>query len=139
MFIRCERGTTAVEFALVAPALVLVVVCCVDFARALNAYVLVTSATRDGARYATTNVAAPTDDIKGYIVRRAAPLALDPSAITITYGSPAPSFAPTAPQPVPVTVTVQYPWQAVTWVAGQFISLTGTRTFTATSTMEGMR
>ncbi|HYK98102.1 MAG TPA: TadE/TadG family type IV pilus assembly protein [Candidatus Acidoferrales bacterium] len=138
---RNDRATTTLEFALVAPALILVLICCLDFARALDAYVLATNATRDGARYATMQAVDPSavPSIKAYVIQRAAPLALSSADVHVSFGTPEPSWAPSAPQPLTVTVTIDYSWQAVTWVAGTFISATGTRTFHATSTMEGMQ
>jgi Flp pilus assembly protein TadG len=134
-----DVGATIVEFALAVPILIVVVICCVDFARALNAYVLATNASRDGARYVTMHMAAPTESLKAYVVGRAAPLSIDPSAVTISVGTPEPSWAPSAPKPVSVTVTITYTWQSVTWIAGSFISATGSRAFLVSSTMEAMQ
>lgn len=48
--LRSERGAAAVEFALVLPVLVLVLLGIVEFGRAYNAQITVTSAAREGAR-----------------------------------------------------------------------------------------
>jgi Flp pilus assembly protein TadG len=45
-----DRGTAAVEFALVLPVLLLIVFGIIDFGRALNAQITLTGAAREGAR-----------------------------------------------------------------------------------------
>ena len=47
-----DRGATAVEFALVLPVLLMILMGIVDFGRALNAQVTLTQAVREGARLA---------------------------------------------------------------------------------------
>ncbi|NUO60565.1 MAG: pilus assembly protein [Hamadaea sp.] len=50
---RCDRGASAVEFALVLPMLLLLVFGIIDFGRLLNAQIKTTEAAREGARAAT--------------------------------------------------------------------------------------
>jgi hypothetical protein len=50
---RSERGQSLVEFAFVIPLLVILVFGIIDFGMALRAYITVTQATREGARYAS--------------------------------------------------------------------------------------
>jgi Flp pilus assembly protein TadG len=47
-----DRGSVAVEFALVVPVLLLIVFGLIDFGRALNAQISLTGAAREGARLA---------------------------------------------------------------------------------------
>lgn len=47
-----DRGSAAVEFALLLPALLLIVFGIIDFGRALNAQITLTQAAREGARLA---------------------------------------------------------------------------------------
>ncbi len=47
-----DRGAAAVEFALLLPALLLIVFGIIDFGRALNAQITLTQAAREGARLA---------------------------------------------------------------------------------------
>jgi len=49
---RSDRGTAAVEFALVLPVLLLIVFGIIDFGRALNAQISLTGAAREGVRLA---------------------------------------------------------------------------------------
>jgi Flp pilus assembly protein TadG len=149
-FVEEDLGTTVVEFALVAPVLFVVLICCLDFARALNAYVIVTNASRDGARFATMN--SSEDAVRAYVARRMSPLAIDPldmtcpplvathACVKVTYTPSAdPVWSTAAPLPWSVNVEIRYPWQAATMIAGSFLSASGTRTFDVASTMEAMR
>ena len=48
---RRERGQSLVETAVVLPILLLLVVAIVDFGRAFDAYIILTNAAREGARF----------------------------------------------------------------------------------------
>jgi Flp pilus assembly protein TadG len=51
---RCdERGANLVELALLLPLLVLLLVGVADFGRAFNSHIIITNASREGARYAS--------------------------------------------------------------------------------------
>ncbi len=56
MPVRGEKGQTLVEFALVLPILLLLVIGMLEFARVLNAWLIVSNGAREGARYATVGV-----------------------------------------------------------------------------------
>ena len=144
-----EHGATLVEFALVAPVVLLVVVACLDFARALNAYVTVANASREGARYATLHPAADNAAIRSAVRSRAVPLDTSAISVNVTYDDGSgpqawpdtgvPESTPT-PRPIAVRVTTTYDWHAATWVAGAFFSLTsGSRSFGSESTMVAIR
>lgn len=47
-----ERGANLVEMALILPLLLLLIAAIADFGRAFNAYIVITNAAREGARYA---------------------------------------------------------------------------------------
>ena len=49
-----ERGQTLVEFALIAPVLMILIMACVDLARMMETHVTIQEAARDAARYAVT-------------------------------------------------------------------------------------
>lgn len=141
MFAGDERGATLVEFALVTPVLILVLVACFDFARALNAYVTVANAAREGARFAALSDGATSTTVHDYLATRVAPL--DPSAMTVTLTPPSrtdPSWSPDAPAPTSFTVDVTYRWHAATWLIGSFLGASsGSATFGSSSSTEAVR
>ena len=86
-----DRGTAAVEFALVLPVLLLIVFGIIDFGRALNAQITLTGAAREGVRLAAlgytdaavqARVVAAAPDLSGVAVTVAAscPPGAGPSA-----------------------------------------------------------
>jgi len=148
--VRDERGATLVEFALVAPVVLLILVACLDFARALNAYATIVNATREGARYATLNPVATSAAITSAVKSRAIPLDTGAIGVTVTYddgtgtwpwptsGGLPESFS--SPQPITVHVATTYDWLASTWLVGSLFSVTtGSRTFGSESTMVAIR
>lgn len=54
-----RRGATALEFAVILPVLVTLVLGCVDFGRFAHSYIVVTNASRVGASFATVNPYTP--------------------------------------------------------------------------------
>ncbi len=136
-----DRGATLIEFALVTPVLILVLVASLDFARALNAYVTVTNASREAARYAVVHPAADDASIRSFVATRIVPL--DPAALEVTAAyTPSTDVRWTASTPSPgsVTVNVRYRWDAATWMVGNFFSAaSGSRTFDVSTAMEAMR
>jgi len=137
-----DDGATLVEFALVTPVLILVLVASLDFARALNAYVTITNASREAAHYAALHTSAMEPEVRSFVVTRIVPL--DPAAlespITLVYTSSTDERWSAAPlRPGTVTVTLRYRWDAATWMVGQFFSaVSGSRTFEVSSAMEAM-
>lgn len=142
-FARDEGGATLVEFALVAPVLLVTLVACFDFARALNAYVTVSNAAREGARYASISSSPTSSSVRDYLSTRVAPLDTSPSAFGVTLAAPTrtdPSWSLDAPGPTKFTVVITYQWHAATWIVGSFFSATsGSRTFASSSSMEAVR
>lgn len=145
-----SRGTTMVEFALIVPVLLLLLVGILDLGRALNAYVTMSNASREGARYAMLHPTAAPSAIASEVARRAVPLDSAQLKVTAMYwdGSafqawPPPPGSP-SPRPVPVRVEACYPWSAFTFLIGQYFpgsspcpggSTPGSATFTTASTM----
>lgn len=138
-----ERGVSLVEFALIAPVLMLILVGILDFGRAINAYVTVGNAAREGTHYISVHPTAAPSAIETAIRQRVVPL--DPSRVTVTAtyddGS---TFRPWPASPTPngtrtpVRVTVSYPWSAATFI-GQFFPGGAGATFTVSSTVEILR
>ena len=154
---RGEQGVSVIEFALIAPLLILLVVGFLDVARAMNAVVVLGSASEEGAHYAILNPAAtipPGESVPPAIASaaRARTAPLNASSITITaeyYDNAGATFRPWPSAGIPtsspstagviVRVRVSYPWSAVSAVAGNLLSTTGSNTLTATSLMETRR
>jgi hypothetical protein len=125
---RSEAGTSTVEFALVAPLLFLILVGILDMGRAVNAYVTVSNAAREGSHYAILHPTAPPSAIASAVRSRVHPLDETQAVVTSSYynGSTfvpwpvggVPASAP-SPSAVPVRVAVCYPWSAATFI-GRF-------------------
>jgi hypothetical protein len=100
-----DRGSVAVEFALVLPVLLLIVFGIVDFGRALNAQIALTGAAREGVRLAAL----------GYpdaaVQARAAAAAPDLSWVTVTVSASCP---PGAGPSADADVSVSYSFAFIT-------------------------
>jgi Flp pilus assembly protein TadG len=94
---RGQRGTAAVEFALVLPIVLAIVLGMVQVGLLVRDRLLVESAVRSGARIAAVE---PGDDAVRTAVLRAAPV-LDPAAVVV-------SVSRVGARGEPVTVTVDY-------------------------------
>lgn len=121
---RSERGQSLVEFALVLPLLLLLLLGIVDFARAWNVFEVLTDAAREGARVAVVYKPSTTEqDVRNTIIaagQRTA-ISIDPADITIT------GFQ--AGRGTQATVRVEYDYE-LKWVGGLFGVITGDRTIT---------
>lgn len=103
-----RSGQALVEFALVAPILLLLILGVVEFGRAWNAYQVITDAAREGARTAVVDNVVVTQDSVFAVIRDALQrAALDPDSADIEVtgwrtgrGSPA-------------TVSISYPYDFV--------------------------
>jgi Flp pilus assembly protein TadG len=115
-----ERGAVAVEFALVFPILILVLVGIIEYGAVFNAQILVTGAAREAARSMalTSNPGTATS----------AALAASPGLVpSLTAGDVA--FSSTScPTGSDVTVTISYDKPYLTGMFGATIELTGTAT-----------
>jgi Flp pilus assembly protein TadG len=146
-----SEGVALVEFALMVPILILLLVGILDTGRAVNAYVTISNASREGARYAALNpTAAPAAIKSSAVVPHAQQLDASGINVYVTYNAgvtstncpvvtttPPPATSP-APTTIPVRVDVSYPWSAATFLIGQFFG-GGSRTFCASSTVDMVR
>jgi Flp pilus assembly protein TadG len=152
-----DRGVTLVEFALVLPVVLVLLIGCLDFARVLNASVTIQNASREGARYATLHPRLTGEDsltynarVRDYVKDRVVPL--DPQLITVTVTASASSDprcagnAPTSctwgsqPAPTALRVSVRYPWTATAWLIGPMIfAATSASSFEANASMEAIQ
>jgi len=84
-FRRNSRGQALVEFALVMPLLLILIVSVFEFGRAWNLHQTITDAAREGARKAVIADAAITQDsVNAAIAARIAASGFDPADATIT-------------------------------------------------------
>lgn len=117
-----ERGAVAVEFALLAPVLIMILLGIMEFGRAYNTQLTLTSAAREGVRVMAI------DDDEGTALA-----AVTNSADTLTPALRATDIAiafqaipPTTPAPTEcapgrqVTVTINYTLNTMTGIAGPF-------------------
>jgi len=96
-----ESGQTIVEFALILPVLLLIVLGMIDFGFIMHSYIVVTQAAREGARAATFG---DTDaQISAAVEATAASLNTDQLSLTI-----APSGARVTGEPATVAVTYHH-------------------------------
>jgi Flp pilus assembly protein TadG len=65
---RRERGQSLVETAVVFPILVLLLAAIIDFGRAFDAYIVLTNAAREGARFGSTNPELIEGEVKQLVV-----------------------------------------------------------------------
>ena len=148
MFRRRDEGVSTVEFALVAPLLLLLLVGIIDVARGINAYVTVANASREGARYAMLSPSSAPSAIESAVRARVVPL--DPSQVTVAASYydgatfrpwPSAGVPASSPQPNSVTirVAVSYPWSAVSFVIAQFFGGSTPTQLTSASTVDTRR
>jgi len=117
---RNARGQSLVEFALLLPILMLIVVVLVDLGRAVYYYSVVHNAAREGARYGIVHYNLSRDDLIANIITTAHDLAigLDQAELTITPNVPA---YPIESGDI-LEVTAEYSFEAVTPLANLFIA-----------------
>ncbi len=112
---RSDAGQSLVEFALVAPILLFLILGTIDMARAWNAYQVITDAAREGARNVVIDDPTIDADSARVIMENALGRGrLDPASATIT-------IVEGPGRGDPATVQIQYPY-TFRWIA-PFISL----------------
>ncbi|MGI6093514.1 MAG: TadE/TadG family type IV pilus assembly protein [Negativicutes bacterium] len=112
-YIRDNRGQAVVEFALIVPVLLLLVLGIMEFSMVIHQYMVVAGASREGARAAA--LGGSDADIEAAVQNAVS--GLDSAKLIVT-----PSPTPTRTQGDPVTVTVTYPFKPVTPLIGAFFS-----------------
>ena len=128
---RSERGQSLVEFALVAPVFILVLVGIFDVGRAVFAFNTLSNASREAARVAIVNQTEA--DIEAEALKQAVSLNITSGEVTVTYVGHDGTGTCSAPYGVGcrASVTVQYTFVAATPVIGQILG-----PFAITSTTE---
>jgi Flp pilus assembly protein TadG len=130
-----SRGQTLVEFALVLPIFLVVVIGVFDLGRAVFSYNTLTNGVREGARLAAVNQ--EVDSVQSRTSNQAITLGLTNADITVSYvvddgTDPSDNAACASPIALDCQVVVRasYSWSAITPLIGQLI---GPQTFTTTS------
>ena len=116
---RSRRGTTTVEFAFVAPALVLFILGAVAFGGLIMAQNVLTAAAADGARVASLR-GATAAQVVAAVESRLSKGVLDPADVTITLTPSDPSSVPAGGN---VKVEVSVPATDLTWVVYSLLNL----------------
>ena len=115
-----ERGAAEVEFALLLPVFILLLLGIIEFGAAYNAQILVTNAAREAARSITvTGVQA---DAVAAAAAAVAPIGLEIDASDVTF-TVSPTGTCTSPARMSVVVTVEKP--LLTGMFGATFTLTG--------------
>ncbi|MEO8494509.1 MAG: TadE/TadG family type IV pilus assembly protein [Planctomycetota bacterium] len=125
---RKQRGTAAVEFAVVAPIFVLLLFGMIEYGRMVMVQQMLTNATREGARRAVldgTTVANVKTTVKDYL--SGGNITVNDNEITV---KPDPT---TATNGNPVTVSLTVPFSRVSWLPSPMFL--GNASMTATSVM----
>jgi Flp pilus assembly protein TadG len=113
---RSERGAVAVEFALVLPVLLLLVMGIMEFGRAYNAQLSLTHAAREGVRV----MAISNDQAAARTAAKNAAVSLNPALADSNI-----SFSPTSCSAGnQMTLTISYSLSSMTGIAGPF-TMTG--------------
>jgi Flp pilus assembly protein TadG len=121
---QAERGQALVEFALILPVILLLVVGMLEFARAWNLHQVMTDAAREGARRAVlADPVIDRDSVKAAMWRHLATFGYDPNYATMTI-SPDANFKETGEN---ITVELSLPYRFFV-ISGS--SLTMKSTFT---------
>lgn len=120
---RRERGDGLVEFALILPVLMLLIMGIVDLGRAVYAYNVVANCAREGARY---GLVAPTDDSGMIAAAKSAAVGLDTAQITVTV---------THPSSDSIKVEVRYNFQVATPLVANILSDGGSLLLSSVTTM----
>lgn len=105
-----RRGAALVEFALVAPIFLAIIVGSIEFGRAIMVQEALTNASREGARVGVLDGSLTTD------VSSAVNTYLTGMSISGATTAVSPTDPGTSPNGTQVTVTVSIPYTTVTWV-----------------------
>lgn len=118
---RRDRGQTLVEFALILPIFVLVLVGILDLGRAVYAFNTMNNAAREGARLAIVDQTVT--HIQDFAAQQTGWLGVDPSAVTVDFRDPADTATPSSCPATPgqqgsvgclAVVKVEYVYEAAT-------------------------
>ena len=118
--LRGERGASAVEFALIVPLLIVLVLGIAEFGRAFQVQGTLSAAAREGVRV----MALQNDPAAARTAVRNATSSLRPAVTTAQIAIPA--TCPATGGPTNVRVTISYPMPYLTGFFGSGLTLSGT-------------
>ena len=117
---RSDRGAVAVEFALLLPILVVIILGIIEFGLVYNTQITITNAAREGARALSIGNGVNTP----FAAVSAASAALTP-AVTSAEVTFSPSACTAANAGQTATVTIQYPYKFLSGMFGTGFTMTG--------------
>lgn len=120
-WIEDEAGQALIEFALITPFLLMMLIGIIEFGRAWNLHQVVTDASREGARTgAIWNTSMTEDSVRTVVLRRLAAAGVPASAVTIQLNN---VVGNNSGEPLNVRVSVPYRFMffgpLVGWTLGQ--------------------
>lgn len=122
-----RTGASAVEFAFVAPLMIMLTMGMLDVGRMVMVKQLLVNATREGARLAVLP-GATTEQVESQVASQ-----LESSSVRGATVSCNPSIIESAPQGSAVTISVQVPATSVSWIPKPLFSMN--KDLTASTTM----
>lgn len=99
------KGQSLVELAIILPILLIILLGIIDFGRVFYAYVTITNASREGARYGSLHVFEDAAIEQRVIDEAATTVTIDPGEIAVSWDDPE--------HPNTVTVTVNHDFQTL--------------------------
>ncbi len=111
-----ERGAVAVEFAIIAPILVLLLMGIMEYGRAYNAQVSLTNAAREGVRVMVVN----NDPATARTAAKNAGVSLNPGLTDSNIAFSASNGTSACTTGAQMTVTITYSLSTMTGIAGPF-------------------
>lgn len=128
-----ERGQGLVEFALVLPIFLILVLGIVDFGWALKSYITITNAAREGARYGVT--CHTNAQIQAQVVDYSSGLNPALTASNVTFPTANPCASGTGTPGAEVKVKVTYDYNFITPLGSFVTALGGGLTLSSTTSM----
>lgn len=111
-----ERGAAAVEFALLAPILIMLLLGIMEFGRAYNAQISLTSSAREGVRV----MAVSNDPALARTAAKNAAVSLNPALVDSDIAFSASNGTSSCTASYQMTVTITYSLSTLTGIAGPF-------------------
>lgn len=131
---RARRGATVVEFAVVAPVMLLFVFGMIEFGRLMMVRQAMTNAAREAGReasLATTLNSTDVDTVARNVMRSVVADAADPTKVRVNI---TPSSMSSVASGTPVNVDIQMNFSDISWLPGHLVNIAGNRVMSAEAT-----